>query len=527
MPNRRLLTRGVFFSYAALVAQISYSFLSVPLALSHLSTAEFGMWGLVSTIGTFLVMAELGLTEAFIRYLFDCKDGNNPDRYGRLFTASCLALGLVALVIFAGGVIAAFFAAPLLGVPVAMRHDFTWVMLGAAGMAAIVTGSKMLGVPLILHHRQDLAQIAQVGLFIIRLAVIFLAFDAGWGIYSLLAVEVAGIFWVLPFNAWMCHRNGYFPKAGTLALPSRTEWNEIRGYSLSAFLIQIGGTILVGLPQLLISSYVGLSAAGLWTVYTRVFGILRDIALRPFGIAVPMLIDLFVRGDVSRSVHRWIQASQLVMAAGGVFFAVAAVNNTRFVALWTGVDSGWGLEMNASIALYFLCYVSAGCAYGVISFSKSFGIARVIPVLQGLVVAGVAYAVAKYLGSAGIIVTASIGFLLGMLLFGMRQLGNVTGHNPLQIFIPAIARPFLVAPLVFAAAWMIERQTVGVSGYPGLFLSAGLSCGVGLPLMGFLGVSKEVRAELFGMILKPIRRFLPSKLRTAAVTGPSSSDGSN
>lgn len=249
MSHRKLLTRGVFFSYAALVAQISYSFLSVPLALSHLTTAQFGMWGLVSTIGSFLAMAELGMTESFMRYLFECKDGKDPERYGRLFTASCLALGLVAMVILAGGVIVAFFSAPAFSVPVEMRDDFKWVMLGASGMAAIVMGSKMLGVPLILHHRQDLAQIAQIGLFVIRLAVIFLAFRAGWGIYSLLAVEVAGVFWILPFNAWMCHRNGYFPKAGTFALPSRAEWAEIRNYSLSAFLIQIGGTVLSGLPS--------------------------------------------------------------------------------------------------------------------------------------------------------------------------------------------------------------------------------------------------------------------------------------
>ncbi len=510
MSHKKLLTRGVFFSYVALVAQISYSFLSIPLALSHLTTAQFGLWGLVSTIGSFLVLAELGMTESFMRYLFECKDGKDPDRFGRLFTAGCLALGLVALMIFAVGVVVAFFSAPLLGVPVEMRQDFTWVMLGASGMAAVVMATKMLGVPLILHHRQDLAQIAQIGLFAIRLIVIFLAFRAGWGIYSLLAVEVAGVFWVLPFNAWMSHRNGYFPKAGTFALPSRAEWSEIRNYSLSAFMIQIGGTVLTGLPQLLISRYIGLSAAGLWTVYTRVFNILRDIALRPFGIAVPMLLDLFVKGNVTRSVQRWSQTSQLVVAAAGLFFAVAAANNSRFVSLWTGVDSGWGFEMNANIAIYFLCYVLAGCTYGVISYNKSFGIARVVPILQAALVAAISYVVAGKAGSVGIIATASVGFLLGMLFFGMRQLGIVTGENPRRLFLSTFARPLVVIPLIAAVAWWITRQTTAVPGYPGLFLSGGLSLLVGLPLMGYLGVSPDVRGELFGMLLKPLRRFRPS-----------------
>jgi O-antigen/teichoic acid export membrane protein len=510
MSHKKLLTRGVFFSYVALVAQISYSFLSVPLALSHLSTAQFGLWGLVSTIGSFLMLAELGMTESFMRYLFECKDGKDPERYGRLFTASCLAFGLVALVVLALGVIVAFFTAPLLGVPLEMRQDFTWVMLGATGLAALLMATKMLGVPLILHHRQDLAQIAQIALFVIRLVVIFLAFRAGWGIYALLAVEVAGILWILPFNAWMCRRKGYFPKAGTFALPSRAEWSEIRNYSLSAFLIQMGGTILVGLPHLLISRYVGLSAAGLWTVYTRVFGILRDIAFRPFGIAVPMLIDLFVKGNVTRSVQRWSQASQLVVAAAGLFFAVAAANNVRFVQLWTGLSFEWGLETQLWIAAYFLCYILAGCAYGVISFSKKFGIVRLIPILQAVLVAAVSYWIVGKMGSDGIIAAASAGFVFGMLFFGLRQLGRVTGESPRRLFLSSFARPLVVIPLIAVAAWWIGQQTTAVPGYPGLFLSGGLSFLVGLPLMAFLGVSAEVRDELFGMLLKPFRRFRSS-----------------
>jgi O-antigen/teichoic acid export membrane protein len=510
MSHKKLLTRGVFFSYVALIAQISYSFLSIPLALSYLSTAQFGMWGLVLTISSFLMLAEFGMTEAFMRYLFECKDGENPQRYGRLFTASCLALGLVALLILAVGVLVAFFSAPLLGVPQEMRQDFTWVMLGATGMAALVMASKMLGVPLVLHHRQDLVQIAQVGLFAIRLVVMFLAFRAGWGIYSLLAVEVAGAFWILPFHAWMCYRNGYFPRAGTFALPSRAEWTEIRNFSLSTFMIQIGGTVLTGLPQLLISSYVGLSAAGLWTVYTRVFNILRDIAFRPFGIAVPMLIDLFVKGCVARSVQRWSQASQLVVAAAGLFFAVAAANNVRFVQLWTGVGSEWDFGMQLWIAAYFLCYVVSGCPYGVITFSKKFGIAGIIPVFQALLVATVSYVIADDMGSAGVIAAASAGFVFGMLFFGLRQLGSVTGKNPRRLFFSTFARPLVVIPLIAAAAWWIARLTAAVPGYPGLFLSGGLSFLVGLPLMAYLGVSAEVRGELFGMLLKPFRRFRPS-----------------
>ncbi len=504
------------FSYVALAAQIAYSFISIPLALSHLTTAEFGMWGLVTTVGSFLLLTELGMTESFMRHLFECKDGRDPAKYGRLFTASCLALGLVSLVVLAGGVLVGLFAAPVLQIPPELRQDFTWVMLGASAMAALITATRMLGVPLVLHHRQDLCQIGNLGLFAVKFLSLFLAFKAGWGIYALLAVEVAGALWVLPFNAWMCIRHGYFPEAGTFALPSRGEWTEVRNYSMSNFVIQIGGTVLTGLPQLLISSRVGLDAAGLWTVCTRVFSILKDIAVRPFGIANPMLLDFFVKGEVGRAVNRWVQVSQVVMASAGLFFAVAAANNGRFIELWTGVGSAWGLVMHVSIGAYFLSFVAAGCAYGVIAFSKSFGVFRVVPLLQAAAVAGLSFLFADRFGSVGIILASALGFLLGMLFFGMRQLGLVTRHNALRIFVSAIGRPLLIAPLVFACAYLIGRSTEFLPGYPGLLLSAGSGFLLGLPLMGFLGVSKEVRGDLFGMALKPLRRFLPASPKPAA-----------
>lgn len=510
MSHKKNLSRGIFFSYAALLAQIGYSFFSIPLALSHLTTEQFGLWGLVTTIGGFLLLAELGLTESFMRYLFECKDGRDPERYGRLFTASCIALGLVALVVLLGGILVALFAAPWLRIPEAMRHDFTLTMLGAAAMGAVSMGARMLGMPLVLHHRQDLSQINQLFLLLFRFVVLVLAFRAGWGVYSLLAAEAVGIFWGLPFNVIACQRNGYYPQAHTLGLPHRSEWSEIRNYSLGAFMIQIGSTLLTGLPQFLISSQAGLHAAGLWTVCTRVFGILRDIAFRPFGIAVPILIDLFVRGDVSRSVRRWVQATQLVVAAAGIFFAVAAAHNGRFVQLWAGVGGEWGLSMHLCIATYFMCWIAAGCPYGAISFSKEFGIARVIPVLQGLIVAVIAYPVFRHFGTGGVILICAVGFLIGMLFFGMRQFGIATGENPWRLFLSAIARPFVVAPLIFAVAWWIALRCNSIPGYPGLFLSGGLSFLAGLPLMAYLGVSAEVRRELFGMLLKPVRRFLPS-----------------
>ncbi len=514
MSYRRLLVRGVLFSYGALAAQIFYSFASIPLALSHLTTAEFGMFGVVTTIGSYLTMAEFGMTESFIRYLFECKDGKDTERYGRLFTASGLALGFVSLLILAGGIVAAMFAAPLLNIPDELSREFMLVMLIQAVIGAIIIASRVFAVPLILHHRQDLSQMGQIGLFTVYYVVLHLSFEAGWGIYSLLANQAVGMLWLTSFNAWMCRRNGYFPRRGTYGLPSRAEWSEVWNYSINNFGIQSGVTILIGLPQLLISSLVGLDAGGLWAVCTRVFGVLKQFAFRPFSIGVPMLLDYFVRGDIPLAVRRWGQASQLVIASSGLVFSVAAANNQRFVALWTGIDSKWGTVMHVNIAFHFFCHAVFGVAYGPIGFSKKFGITALVPIIQAVAVSGAAFLIAGFTDSGGIILINSLGFWLGMIIFGIRHIAKTTGRSSFELFVPAISRPLLVSPIVLGCALLIARWCQPIPGYFGLLVSTSLSCLVGLPIIGYLGVSPEVRDELFATLLKPLRRLYRPQVST-------------
>jgi O-antigen/teichoic acid export membrane protein len=507
MSHKRLLVRGVVFSYGALAAQVIYSFASIPLALSHLSAAEFGMFGVITTVASYLMMAELGMTESFIRHLFECKEAEDHARYGRIFTANALSLGAAAFVVLAAGVLVANVAAPLLEIPLELRREFLLVMLGQTFIAALSMVARVIGVPLIINHRQDLLQISQIGQFTVYYVALHLSFRAGYGIYSMIINQAAGLVWIISYYAIASSRRGYFEHLWSRSLPSKEELVDVWNYSLKAFGVQMGTTILTGLPQLLISSFVGLDAAGKWTVCTRVFGILRQLTFKPFAIALPMLLSFFVRGDTALVARRWQHVSQLVMASSGLAFAVAAANNRRFVELWSGLDTGWDTWMHVNIAFFFLCQVIAGLTCGALGFDKKFGFAGFVPILQTLLVVGGALLLAEKTGSGGIIAFASVSYLLGMSIAGMLYFGKITSQSPIKLFLSSIGRPLVVVPLVLVCSLGIAHWAASAPSYFGLFVSIALSCLIGLPLMGYLGVSSEVRSELFAMALKPIRRF--------------------
>jgi O-antigen/teichoic acid export membrane protein len=524
MNKKSLLFRGVFFGYAATGAQIFYSFASIPLALSHLSKAEFGMWSLITTLTTYLSMAEMGLMNAFMRHLFECKDGKDPMRYGRLFTACTLAMLIVAVIVLLLGSLVSVFTAPWLRIPLELQGTYLKLMLGQTVVTALYQATRMFGAPLYVHHRQDLGNVSQIGLFLVYYVVLHLAFEAGWGIYSMLASQAAGLVWAVPYYFVTCSKKGYYPQRSTWGLPAHDEWLSVWRYSRDQLIVQLAGLLIMGLPQLLISRLLGLESAAAWAVCTRPFAILKQTFFRPFNVALPMLYDIFIRGDMRMVTKRWCDISQMIMAVSICGFAVAAANNSVFISLWTGGEIAWPEANNWMTACYFLVFSAAWLAFGTVGINKTFGKIRFIPILQVLAAVVTAYPLSKIAGMPGVILAISLPFVFGQTFFGLRYLSSITGQSVISLANRAFLRPALLLPLVVMAAWLCSFLSPLLPGYFGLFLSSGTGFALSLLMATFVGVSQDIRSEMTAMILRPFRRFMRSSQPVPVAASPDARD---
>ena len=524
MNKKSLLFRGVFFGYAATASQMFYSFASIPLALSYLSKTEFGMWSLITTLTMYLQMAEMGIVNAFMRHLFECKDGKDPARYGRLYTACILAMFIVAGLVLLLGFLVSAFSAPWLGIPLELHGTYFKLMMGQSLLTALFQVTRMFGTPLYVYHRQDLASISQIGLFLVWYVVLYIGFESGWGIYSMLASQAAGFLWFAPFSFYSCWKNGYYPLRNTWGLPAREEWLSVWRYSRDQLVLQFAGLVLMGLPQLLVSRLLGLEAAAVWAVCTRPFSILKQAFFRPFNVALPMLCDIFIRGEMKMVTKRWGDISQMVVALSICGFAVAAANNSAFVSLWTRGELAWAETNNWMTALYFTITTVAGVSFGTVGISMTFGNTRFIPILQALVTLVVAYPLAKTWGMPGLILATSLPYLIGMIWFGVRYLASITGQPLRPLVTRAFLRPSLMVPLAVLAAWACSFLTPLLPGYFGLFLSSGTGFALSLLIATFIGVSQDIRSEMTAIILRPFKRFMRSSQPVPVASPPDARD---
>jgi O-antigen/teichoic acid export membrane protein len=368
-------------------------------------------------------------------------------------------------------------------------------MVGQSLIAAINMGSQILGVPLYVHIRPDIGAINQIGLFVIYFIVLHYAFKSGFGIYSMLLNQAVGIVWGISFTVVSCLWLGYYPKRGCYKLPSREEWKSVWSYSRGVFIIQLGGLLISSMPQLIIARMLGLESGATWAVATRPFVILRQIVCKPFEVALPMIYDAYIRKEMETVTRQWSMATQMVLAACGVVFSVAAANNPVFLDLWTLGRIHWEPLNHWMLAGFFYFSIMGGLAFGSIGMDKSIGSSKYINFAQAALTLALAVPLTANFGFPGLMLALAIPYIPGMTVFGVRYLGSITGKPALPLAWAAIVRPTLIVPLCAAAAWACSQMTHWLPGYFGLMLSASCGTASAMALMATFGVSKDVRIQ--------------------------------
>ena len=508
IPRKRLLARGVIFGYGALVTQIFYSIASIPLALSFLSKAEFGLWGLITTLTGYLALLELGMTNSFQRHLIECRDSKEDGRYGRLFTASVGALFLVSLLVLILGSLGTLLAAPLFGIPAELQQTFRWVMMGNVAVAAFHMAFRMVSAPLYIHQRHDLIQLSQICLYVIMYGVLYFGFHAGWGLYAMLANVAIGGIWGVLFTFVACWRLDFYPPKGTLALPSKAEWSSVLLYSRDYFSIQAGNQLANSVPMLLLPRLLGLEATAVWTVCTRPFNILKQIVGKPYEYSVPILCEIYIKGEKQRMATRWIHITQLVTAIGVCMFSVGAANNGTFIRLWVGETIAWAPANDWLVALFFLVTLLVGAVFGMVGVDKRFGATRIAPYAEAILIAGNAVWMTRLWGLTGLLGAAILAQIFARLWTGLRYLSRISDTPLQQLVREALLRPLLILPLAALAAWACAPLHSRLPGYAGLLLAASAGTAVSGTLVLFLGVSPTVRTEILQMMGKPLGKIL-------------------
>jgi O-antigen/teichoic acid export membrane protein len=496
MSRLKKFTKSVLSGYILIGSNAFYTIASIPLALAYLSRPEFGLWTLTVQIGGYIALVDLGMSGSASLILIDHKDDLNGNTYGSTIKTSALVGCVQGFLIFLIGSILAINASALLHVPSELQLEFTWLLVGQSALLGILFSTRIFGHLLIAHQRYDISNHAQSVVFPVSLLVMWLGFEAGYGVFSFLLAQAIGILVGLVVNVWGCRRLRLFPESGHWGEANWERFYELFNFGRDVFFYSIGAQLVNASQTVLLTRFLGLDAAAIWSVCTRTYTMLTMLIWRIQDYSVPALAEMISRQELERLLKRFkeiaVLSANLSVAAG----AVLAACNYSFIQLWTHGKISWLPINNLLLALWLVVGTIMRAHILLIVTTKRFRFLRYIFLIEGSLFITLNVLFHNEAGFTGMLAFSILCTLMLSLSYGIWRTENYFKLNLSQLlkwYEPAWQLTWRLA-LVGSVSWWMTRG-LGISWQ---FLANLLVLGISASFL-FLryGVPGSLRADIF------------------------------
>lgn len=495
-------------AYGVILATGLFSLLSVPVALRHLERPEFGLWALMTQITGYFALFEFGMNSAVARFLIDFKEKPDDGRYGSLILTAVLVCLVQAVVLMVAGPFSARWLADVLGVDAVLRDEFVVLLIWNCALAGGALLIKPFYNVVYAHQRVDILNYAQIAGLAVGYAVMWVAFQRGKGVFSLVwgtsAAWLVNQLTILTMVATL----KLLPRAGCWGAPSWKMFQEVFAYAKDVFLIHVGVQFIDASQVIVISRTMGLESAALWAVGTKAFQMLHLINHRMLGMSAPALCEMIARRETQRLRARFLSLVGLSVAFCAVAGAGLAACNSAFVTVWTQGKFDWPVSFDFLLAAALLANGLKDYFAGFIPMTKQVGAMKYVHIIEGgvFIVAGLAITPTTGLGG---LIALSIACKLGITFaYGLWRVGLFLEMRP-----AALCRGWLH---ILSRMWVRLGVLIGASLWLTWHQGAAVRFGVGLVLVTVFGAVWVVRLGLGSALQAEMGRRMPGWLRGMA-----------
>lgn len=508
MSRLKNYARGVLSSYAQLGANVLYSLVSIPLALSFLPRMEFGMWALLMPIVGYMSLVDFGMTSAVSRLLIDHKDQRQNKTYGALIKTAFL-VGLVqATIIFSVIALFAPAIAALLRVPPGYVPIFVTLLRVQGAVSAFAFAARPFSLVLTAHQRMDLCSYGDVFSLLSSLGWLWLFLVKGFGVFSFVYATAISTVLIPIYLAAECTKLKLFPHAGEWGKISVKLFREVFLYGKDIFLIAVGTQMILASQTLIVSRRLGLDAAATWAVGTKMFNLLGQLVWRLIAVSMPALSEMITRAERDRLTMRF-KGLVAVIASFSAFLGISfALCNSNFVSVWTAGKISWS-PVNDALLAAWLCVLSLqGIHNNLLMATKRIETLRYIYFLEGCVFLVLAILVGARFGISGIIVTSIVCTTAFSLSYGIWRSSHYFARGLWVVAVNWPAPGITVAAAFGAIAAVVWNTTIWLPLTPRLVTNGLIAIILGGFLFLRLGIPAEMRQEFATRSPRPVSRLL-------------------
>jgi O-antigen/teichoic acid export membrane protein len=490
-----------------MAVNVLYTLASVPLALHYLSKAEFGLWALTVQVANFIALVDLGMGSSIARILIDHKDDRHNGRYGGIIKSGFLvglAQGLVTLAVGLPGV---WFLGGWLHLSQELSGPFFLLMTGQVLMTAATFSTRMFGQILYAWQRIDITNYSAIIQFVVGFLVLWISFYLKLGAFSFLAGAVAGWTVGAGINAWACFHFRFWPKAEEWGFITGKQFREIFNYGADVFLISVGTQLTVSSPVVLVSRQLGVEAAALWSVMTKMFTLVSQVVWRMVGHSIPAFGEMQARQEWERLWHRYRAMFISTNVFAGVCAVLFAACNGAFVELWTKGQFSWAPINNVLLGIWLIISTQQCCHNSLVICLKEIKTLKYIFILEGVVFILAGQVVLQITGITGLLVCSLLATAMFTWLSGVWQISRISKIE-WKLLVWEWQKPLIWILLTMAPTWLVSEWVLhDATNWIRLVGSGGILTAVGVWVALHYALPSGLLAEITEKLPSPLRRL--------------------
>lgn len=453
--------RSLATGYLFIGANVTYTVISVPLALHYLGKEEFGMWALAMQISSYLMLLDLGVTSAISRFLADSKDNPTSPVYTAVFKAGCMVFGLQGLLVAVVGAGFSFLAPSLFGIPESLATAFRNTLIILSIISGLTIAARSASAPLWAYQRLDVHYLLGTATLLSSLVFLWVGFAAGWGVYSFAVAGVPAVF-VCPLVAFLvCRSHGYYPPQWLAGGLDSALIRRIFLFGKDVLLMTLGSQLVNASQIMILSRFASLETAATFAIGTKLFGLGQQFSGRVLESSAPSLTEIFVRGEerLFRDRFREILGLSGFLAVISALVLVSA--NSKIVSVWTSGHIAWEPAADLLLGLLLILTTATRCIVGLFGVVARLQPVRAVYFLEACVFIALAIPASHWFGVTGILTVSLLAHALVTAIMPVRAAIPYAGGDGGFLRMMLISLAIVVMVFLAGPAWMgIPRLTV-------------------------------------------------------------------
>ena len=495
MSRSKRFVTGLLSSYAAIGVNILYTLASVPLALHYLDKEEFGLWAVVTQLSGYLMLLEFGMTGSVARSLSDHKDQMEDGIYGNILRTGARVFVIQGLLVFLLGLLMAWCAPSLLGLPARLQQPFMVLMATQALLSGIKLSMGSIASPLWCHQRLDLSNFAASASLVVAFTVLWLGFHTGGHLYSLIISTAAGSLVGLLITYISCRRLGLYPPREFRGNYDPGLFRELFHFGSGLFLMNLGSQLASASQIIIVSRLLGIEAAAVWLVATKIFNLAQQFVGKILDSSAGGLAEMVVRGETGRLRDRFRDLVSISAVMAAAASAGIALLNGAFIEVWTAGKITWAPWNNYLLACVLFSSAVTRCHTGLVGITKQIRGIKYVYLFEGVTFVTLSLLLVGWTGLSGLLACALIcNICTGI--YASSRTASYLGISRRRV-VGWIAQPFgilLLSAMLFVGTRLPFFATLPA--VPRLLVGLALFCVAVAPALWFMGMDARLRHEV-------------------------------